>query len=75
MFERLMVNAMNKREKQKVLAKVWPTWKQADIEWRKRSGEEWEYFEGKTIGIVDALAAVLGIEWIEADVALRTFKP
>jgi hypothetical protein len=38
------------------------------------SGAASHYYEGVMTGIVDAVAAMLGISWIEADVLLRKTK-
>lgn len=35
------------------------------------SGSDASYYEGKMVGMIEAVAELLGIEWIEADVLLR----
>ena len=75
MASRPMVEAMDKRDMQAVLARVWPEWAAANLGQQVTSGAAHQHMLGKTIGIVEALAAVLGIQWIEADVALRTYQP
>jgi len=35
------------------------------------SGTQSAYYEGKIVGMVDAVSEMLGISWVEADVLLR----
>lgn len=35
------------------------------------TGKDTAYYEGKIVGIVETVAAIKGISWIEADVLLR----
>jgi hypothetical protein len=35
------------------------------------TGKDTAYYEGKIVGIVEAVAAIKGISWIEADNLLR----
>lgn len=38
------------------------------------TGKDTAYYEGKIVGIVEAVAAVKGISWIEADNLLRNVQ-
>jgi hypothetical protein len=38
------------------------------------TGKDTAYYEGKIVGIVEAVAAIKGISWIEADNLLRNVQ-